>query len=156
MKGIEQHLLFKVIDQIFSVNVVHVKAIIKMPKVYGVPQAPEFILGVINVEGDVIPLIDSGMKFNGQSIQTHDKSQLIILKNTNVNDNVSELAFLVDEVLDVVTMDPMDIQKLPTSQYQFEERFVDGMHSVQGEFCMQINVSNLFVNELNEIVNSQF
>jgi purine-binding chemotaxis protein CheW len=156
MKEIEQHLLFKVIDQVFSVNVANVKSIIKLPKVYGVPQAPDFILGVINVEGDVIPLIDSGIKFNGEPIKTHDKSQLIILKNLEENESVSELAFLVNDVSDVVSLDPLKMQKLPTSQYKFEERFVEGMHSVNGEFCMQINVSNLFVNELSEIVNNNF
>lgn len=154
MNGLEQHLLFEVIDQVFSVDVKSVKSIVKIPKIYEVPQAPDFILGVINVEGEVLPLIDAGVKFNDSKIEIHNKSQVIILKNLDATEGINELAFLVNDVLDVKDIDVRNIQKLPTSKYKFDERFVDGMHEIDGDFCMQVNVNNLFVNELDEIVNN--
>jgi len=152
METIEKHLIFRIKNQLFTVQVPHVNSIIQLPRVFIVPQAPEFILGVINLEGDVIPMIDTGLKMKMGKLESEEKSQAIILQNQfEEKSKLHKLGFLVDEVCDVTEIDPRTIQALPTSKYEFDERIVDGMHKVDSEFAMQINVTNFFKGEIEEL-----
>ncbi len=83
MENAEKHLVFKVKDQLFTIHVPHVNTIIKIPRLFKVPQAPDFILGVINLEGDVIPVIDTAKKLNMGQLDVHEKSQVIIMQRKN-------------------------------------------------------------------------
>lgn len=152
MENTEHHLVFGIKDQKFSVNVKQVSSIIQLPKLFKVPQAPDYISGVINVEGDVIPVIDSGIKIKMDAIVLNDLSQVVILqREQNEENRVNKLGFLVDDVNDVVDFDPLKIQPLPTSKYHFDERMIDGMHKLDNDFIMQINVENLFKDEIDEL-----
>jgi len=152
MKNTESHLVFRIKDQYFSVNVNHVDSIIQIPKLFKVPQAPEYIMGVINVEGEVIPVVDSGIKIKMEFIERNELSQVVILqRNIQELKKVNRLGFLVDEVFDVTDFDPLKIQPLPTAKYHFDERMVDGMHKMDKDFVMQINVENLFKEEIDEL-----
>lgn len=152
MENTEHHLVFGIKDQKFSVNVKQINSIIQLPKLFKVPQAPDYISGVINVEGDVIPVIDSGIKVKMDAIVLNDHSQVVILQREQEHENrVNKLGFLVDEVNDVVDFDPLKLQPLPTSKYHFDERMVDGMNKLGNDFIMQINVENLFKDEIDEL-----
>jgi len=153
MEAFEKHLVFKMKEQLFTIAVPHVNTIIQIPRVFQVPQAPDFILGVINVEGDVIPLIDSSMKLGMGRSETDAKSQVIILqRSVDGSGKMHRLAFVVHEVCDVVDVDPRKIQPLPMSKFAFDERLVDGMHKVEDEFCMQVNMENFFKGEIDELI----
>jgi purine-binding chemotaxis protein CheW len=155
METLDKHLVFKVKDQLFTISVQHVNTIIQIPRVFKVPQAPDFILGVINVEGDVIPLIDSSMKLGMNKSVTDANSQVIILqRSTTTNDRPHRLAFVVDEVSDVADIDSRKIQPLPLAKFEFDERLVDGMHKINNEFCMQLNIDNFFKGDIDELIES--
>jgi len=156
MEEIAKNLVFKVKHQLFTLGVGHVDTIIQLPKVFKVPQAPAFIIGVINVEGDVIPIIDTGIKLGMAAVDQHEKSQVIILQMVKEEDRKRHrLGFLVDDVNDVVDINPRKIQALPTSKYEFDTRLVDGMHKVNEDFAMQINVGNFFKGEIEELLETQ-
>lgn len=148
----EKHLIFGVHDQLFTVNVSFVNSIIQLPRVFKVPQAPEYILGIINVEGDVIPVVDTGIKLNMDSIPVHKRSQVIIMQLQHEgNANYHKLGFLVSNIDDVAEVNPHKLQALPTSNYHFDERLVEGVHKIKGEFCMQVNVQNFYKEEIDLI-----
>ena len=152
MKNTESHLVFRIKDQLFSVNVDHVSSIIQLPKLFKVPQAPDYISGVINVEGDVIPVVDSGIKIKMDPIQLSELSQVVILqRNIQEGNKMNRMGFLVDEVDDVSDFDPLKIKPLPTSKFHFDERMVDGMHKIGEDFAMQINVENLFTEDIDAL-----
>jgi purine-binding chemotaxis protein CheW len=152
MGNTEHQLVFGIKDQKFSVHVKYVNSIIQLPKLFKVPQAPDYISGVINVEGDVIPVIDSGIKIKMDAIELNELSQVVILQREELKEKkVNRLGFLVDEVKDVADFDPLKIQPLPMSKYHFDERMVDGMHKQDKDFIMQINVENLFKEEIDEL-----
>ncbi len=155
MEAIEKHLVFRVKDQLFTIAVPHVNTIIQIPRVFKVPQAPAFIVGVINVEGDVIPLIDSSLKLGMGKSSTDVNSQVIILqRKISSGEKQHRLAFLVDDVCDVTDIDGRKVQPLPMTKFEFDVRLVDGMHKINDEFCMQINVDNFFGGEIDELIAS--
>lgn len=153
MENAEKHLVFRIKEQLFTIHVPHVNTIIKMPRLFKVPQAPDYILGVINLEGDVIPVIDTAKKLSMGEIEIHEKSQVIIMQRKfEASDKMHLLGFLVGDVSDVVDVDPRKLQALPISKYDFDERLVDGMHKLEGEFCMQVNVNSFFKGEIEDLM----
>ena len=155
MENNEKHLILHIKSQLFTIDVKNVSTIIQLPKLFKVPQAPEFILGVINVEGEVIPVVDSGTKLNMGKVEVQDRSQVVIFQRFNEHAKKHQkLGFLVNEVDDVVDINPKKIQSLPTSKYEFDTRLVDGMHKVNEEFCMQINIDNFYKGEIEDLLNT--
>jgi purine-binding chemotaxis protein CheW len=151
MKKIDSYIIFKVDNQSFGLSVNYVQGILELPKIFIVPQAPAYILGVVNIDGDVIPLINTGLKLNMSSTATHENSAVIVLERTHQG-KLQKLCLLIDEVLEVIDINPLEIQALPTSKFEFDERLVDGMYSTAYDFVMQINVDNFFKHNLEDII----
>ncbi len=156
METTEKQLVFRIKEQLFTVHVQHVNTIIQLPRLFKVPQSPDFIRGVINVDGDVIPVIDTAKKMTMGQIKTGEHSQVIIMQHRlSTGDKIHLLGFLVDEVCEVADVDPRKLQALPTSKYEFDERLVDGMHKIEREFCMQINIVNFFKGDIEDMLENQ-
>lgn len=156
METTEKHLVFRIKEQLFTVHVRHVNTIIQLPRLFKVPQTPDFIQGVINVDGDVIPVIDTAKKMKMGEIEAGGHSQVIIMQyRLDDADKFHLLGFLVDEVSEVSDVEALKIQTLPTSKYEFDERLVDGMHKIGTEFCMQVNIANFFRGDIEGMLEKQ-
>lgn len=153
MENTDKHLVFKIKGQLFTLPVTQVHTIIQMPRLFNVPQAPGFILGVINLEGNVIPVVDTSTKLGMGSIVLHSQSQVIVMqRRIDEQKSTHLLAFVTDEVCDVADIVPTKMQSLPTTKFEFDERLVDGMHKVNEEFCMQVNIENFYKGEIEELI----
>jgi purine-binding chemotaxis protein CheW len=153
METTDKQLVFKIKDQLFTLPVAYVNTIIQLPRLFKVPQAPGFILGVINLEGKVIPVIDTSIKLGMGSIGIHEQSQVIVMQRKKDEDEgLHLLAFVTDEVCDVSDIEPMKMQALPNTKFEFDERLVDGMHKINDEFCMQVNIENFYKGEIEELI----
>jgi purine-binding chemotaxis protein CheW len=151
MKKTSPYVVFSVGKQSFCLCVSYVKSILELPKVFTVPQAPPYITGVVNVDGEVIPLINAGIKMKMDSIETKENSTIIVLERVHQSKS-QRLCLLIDEVTEVLEFTEIDLQPLPTSKFEFDERLVDGMYKTAEDFVMQINVDNFFKHNLEEII----
>jgi purine-binding chemotaxis protein CheW len=155
MDTTNKHLVFKIKEQFFTLPVLHVNTIIQLPRLFKVPQAPGFILGVINLEGNVIPVIDTSVKLGMGPLTLHDQSQVIVMqRKVEDQEALHLLAFVTDEVCDVTDVDATKMQALPSTRFEFDERLVDGMHKVNDEFCMQVNLTNFYKGEIEDLIQS--
>jgi purine-binding chemotaxis protein CheW len=153
MENLDKHLVFKIKDQLFTLPVAYVNTIIQLPRLFKVPQAPGFILGVINLEGNVIPVVDTSTKLGMGFITLHEQSQVIVMqKKVDEHERAHLLAFVTDEVCDVADIEPRKMQTLPNTKFEFDERLVDGMHKINDEFCMQVNIANFYKGEIEELI----
>jgi len=153
MENTDKHLVFKIKDQIFTLPVAYVNTIIQLPRMFKVPQAPEFILGVINLEGNVIPVVDTSTKLGMGPIQLHEQSQVIVMqRKVDEHERVHLLAFATDKVCDVADVEPAKMQTLPNTKFAFDERLVDGMHKIDNEFCMQVNIEKFYKGEIDGLI----
>jgi purine-binding chemotaxis protein CheW len=151
MKKIDSYIVFTVCGQSFCLSVRFVKSILELPKVFTVPQAPPYIAGVVNVDGEVIPLINAGIKMKMTSVHTTENPTIIVLERI-LGGKSQKLSLLIDEVQEVLDFNEYDLQPLPTSKFEFDERLVDGMYKTDSDFIMQINVDNFFKHNLEEII----
>jgi purine-binding chemotaxis protein CheW len=153
METTNKHLVFKIKEQLFTVSVANVNTIIQLPRVFKVPQAPCFIIGVINLEGNVIPIVDTGVKLGMGELKLHSQSQVIVMqRKIEDQDKNHLLGFVADDVCDVADVEPTKLQALPNTRFDFDERLVDGMHKINEEFCMQVNIDNFYKGEIEELI----
>jgi purine-binding chemotaxis protein CheW len=150
MKKIDSYIVFTVCGQSFCLSVRYVKSILELPRIFAVPQAPPYIAGVVNVDGDVIPLINAGIRMNMNGTETKENTTIIVLERIHQAKS-QKLSLLIDEVQEVLDFNEFDLQPLPTSKFEFDERLVDGMYKTETDFIMQINVDNFFKHNLEEI-----
>jgi purine-binding chemotaxis protein CheW len=151
MKKTDSYIVFNIGSQSFGLSVQYVKGILELPKVFLVPQAPAYVVGVVNVDGDVLPLINTGIKLNMSSVSITEHATIIVLDRIHMGKS-QRLSLLIDGVSDVLEFTSTDLQPLPTSKFEFDERLVDGMYKTDDDFVMQINVDNFFKFNLDEII----
>jgi purine-binding chemotaxis protein CheW len=144
------NIVFAVKNQLFCLSVRNVRTILKLPRVFPVPQAPEYIMGVVNVDGNVIPLINATIRLNMGEYTTQENPTMVVLEQQH-DGKVQLLGLHVDEVTDVIECNDRDLRALPTSKYQFDDRLVDGMFQVADDFIMKINVANFYKHNLDEL-----
>jgi purine-binding chemotaxis protein CheW len=155
METTDKHLVFKIKEQLFTMPVMYVNTIIQLPRVFKVPQAPAFILGVINLEGNVIPVIDTSVKLGMGALTLHEQSQVIVMQRKIENqESMHLLGFVTDEVCDVADVESKKLQALPNTRFEFDARLVDGMHKINDEFCMQVNIENFYKGEIDQLIQS--
>jgi purine-binding chemotaxis protein CheW len=144
------HLVFQVKQQSFCIEVLHVKSILKLPRVFPVPQAPPYIMGVVNVDGNVIPLINATLKLNMGSTTSPENATMLVLERQHEG-KAQWLGLHIDDVKDVIECAAHELRPLPTSRYEFDERLVDGMFKTEDDFIMKINADNFFKHNLEEL-----
>lgn len=155
METTNKHLVFKIKEQLFTLPVTYVNTIIQLPRLFKVPQAPGFILGVINLEGNVIPVIDTSVKLGMGPLTLHEQSQVIVMQRKfEDQESLHLLGFVTDDVCDVTDVDATKMQGLPNTRFEFNERLVDGMHKINDEFCMQVNITNFYKGEIDDLIQS--
>ena len=150
MKKTDSYIVFTVCGQSFCLSVRYVRSILELPKVFAVPQAPPYIVGVVNVDGDVIPLINAGIKMNMEGAGPKENATIIVLERIHQAKS-QKLSLLIDDVQEVLDFNLLELQPLPTSKFEFDDRLVDGMYKTPDDFVMQINVENFFRHNLEEI-----
>ncbi len=147
---IESYLSFKLGDETFASNVSKVLNILEMQEITKVPKAPEYMLGVINLRGKVLPVIDTRLKFGMSPIQVTNGTCILVL-NVQVENQAIMVGALVDAVEEVLEIDDKDIQESPTIGTKYRTEFILGMIESGDNFIMLLDMDMVF--SLDEIVN---
>lgn len=120
-----QYLTFKLSDEVFALDVAKVREILEITNITKVPQTPDFMRGVINLRGSVVPVIDMRLKF-GMSETEQTVNTCIIVAEVNMDGDTTVLGALADSVQEVVEMEPEKYRSGTSYRYQVEYRFYQG------------------------------
>jgi purine-binding chemotaxis protein CheW len=138
-----QYLTFKLADEIFAFDVAKVREILELTSITKVPQTPDFMRGVINLRGSVVPVIDLrrtfGMYCTEQTVNT-----CIIVVEVNFARETLVLGVLADSVQEVVEMEPDQIEPPPQLGTQLNTEFIKGMGKVENNFVMILDIDKVF------------
>jgi len=143
VETLNSFLTFRLGDELFAANVSKVLEILEIPKITKVPRSPAFMRGVVNLRGNVLPVIDTRSKFGLPSVDDTVNSCILVL-NIEMEEKEIRLGAIVDEVQEVMEIDAAMIQPLPTVGAKYKTEFIEGMVKLNEQFIMVLNLNLVF------------
>ncbi len=142
------YLTFKVVDEVFAVNVSHVMEIREYEIPKSVPRKIDFIAGLIEFREEIIPLINTGLKFNLGPVEASQNSVIIVL-NLNKEGETDDyrVAVLVDAVSDVIEVGE---DELKTIHHEYKPGYVAGSYKSGDTFVLVLDPDKVFTQ--NEVI----
>ena len=145
------YLTFKVGEEEFGAHVSQVLNILEMTKITEVPKTPDYMKGVINLRGTVLPIIDTRLKF-GLPEAEYTSNTCIVVMDLDFNGDTVHIGAIVDEVLSVVEIEEGQIEPPPSIGNRYKSDFIHGMAKVEENFVMLLDMQQILSNtELSEI-----
>jgi len=137
----EKFAVFKIGNEDFGVNISRVVEILKSQKIYFLPELPDFISGVINVRGDVIPLLDLIKRF-GVHTGTGGKCRIIVVRCED-----EKIGLLVDEIDKIVPFSPEEISAPPAMFMGLKTEYLTGLGKKEDRIVILLNIERLLTSE---------
>jgi purine-binding chemotaxis protein CheW len=138
-----QYLTFNLSDEVFAVDVGRVREILEITSITKVPQTPEFMRGVINLRGSVVPVIDMRLKF-GMSETERTVNTCIVVVEVDMDGESIVLGALADSVQEVIEMEPAQIEAAPHIGTHLNTDFIKGMGKHNERFVMILDIDKIF------------
>jgi purine-binding chemotaxis protein CheW len=130
-----QYLTFHLGDEVFAMDIVTVREIIQHASMTVVPLMPNFVRGVINLRGAVVPVIDLQSRF-GRPLAQLGKRTCVIIFDASRDGEKMELGLMVDSVSEVIEIAQADIEPAPQFGTTIAREFIHGLGKVGGEFLV--------------------
>lgn len=137
-----QLVTFSIGEEEFGVDILSVQEIIRMMDITKVPRAPEFVEGVINLRGKVIPIIDLRRRF-GLSTRDHDKHTRIIV--IEINNMI--VGFVVDSVSEVLRIPASTVEPPPPVVSGLESEYISGVGKLEDRLLILLDLNKLLSGE---------
>jgi len=147
---IDSYLSFKLGDEEFAAHVGKVLNILEMTKITEVPKSPEYMKGVINLRGTVLPVVDTRIKF-GMTPTEYTTNTCIVVMEVEMEGDTVQVGALVDAVQAVLEIDESQIQPPPSIGSKYKSEFIYGMAKEDERFIMLLDMDRVF--SADEIVN---
>lgn len=147
-------LSFTLGDESFATNVAKVLSILEMIKITKVPKMPDYMLGVINLRGNVLPLIDLRIKFGIEQTAFTTETCILVLEVED-NKELLKVGALVDSVQEVFEVSSEKIQPPPNIGSKYKSDIIYGMVKMSEEFIMLLDMDKVFLaDELIDLKNN--
>ena len=138
-----QYLTFKLDEEVFALDVAKVREILDFTTVTKVPQTPDFMRGVINLRGSVVPVMDLRLKF-GMSTTEKTVNTCVIVAEMVVDGETMVLGVLADSVQEVIDLEPEQIEPAPRIGTKLNTEFILGMGKHNETFMMILDIDKVF------------
>ena len=136
-----QWVTFHLDDEVYGINVMNVQEVLKITEIAPVPGAHDYVMGIINLRGNVVTVIDTRKRFGLTAKATDDLTRIIVVE---INDNV--IGMLVDSVAEVVYLHQSEIEPSPTVSSDDNSYYIQGV-SNQGDRLLILVDINKFIDE---------
>ncbi|VAW92302.1 Positive regulator of CheA protein activity (CheW) [hydrothermal vent metagenome] len=139
---ITQWVTFFLDSEKYGIKVMQVQEVLRMTEIAPVPGAPHYVLGIINLRGNVVTVIDSRKRFGLPEKETDDSTRIVIIE---AGENV--VGILVDSVAEVVDLRTNDIESAPNVGTDESSKYIQGVSSVSEELLILVDVNKLLSDE---------
>ncbi len=140
---VNSYLSFNLGEEEFAAHVGKVLNILEMTKITEVPKSPEYMKGVINLRGAVLPVIDTRIKF-GMTPTKYTTNTCIVVMEVEMEGELVQVGALVDSVQAVLELDEAQIQPPPSIGSKYKSEFIYGMAKVEENFIMLLDMEKVF------------
>lgn len=130
-EDVNQYLTFRLQGEMYAFGILNVKEILEYGHLTQVPMMPDFIQGVINLRGEVVPVVNLARRFGMGSAEITKRTCIVIIE-VKVDDKQQDMGVMVDSVSEVLEIMPQDIRPAPSFGARIRADFISGMGK-QGE-----------------------
>ena len=141
--GTTQYLTFKLSEEVYALDIGKVREVLDFTTVTKVPRTPDFMRGVINLRGSVVPVVDIRLKF-GLSATEKTVNTCVIITEVTVDNDTTILGCLADSVQEVLELDPDSIAAAPRIGTKLRTEFITGMGKRDDRFIMLLDIDRIF------------
>ena len=138
-----QYLTFKLADEVFALDIAKVREVLDFAMVTKVPQTPDFMCGVINLRGSVVPVVDMRLKF-GMAKTEKTVNTCIIIVEIALDGETAILGALADSVQEVLDLEPDRIEPAPRIGTHLNTEFIRGMGKREEQFIIILDIDRVF------------
>jgi len=138
-----QFLTFRLEDEVFAIDITKVREVLDFTTVTKVPRTPEFMRGVINLRGSVVPVVDLRLKF-GMSRTENTVNTCVIIAEVAVDGERMVLGALADSVQEVLDLEPGSIAPAPRIGTKLRTEFIRGMGRRDDRFIILLDIDKVF------------
>jgi purine-binding chemotaxis protein CheW len=138
-----QFLTFGLGDDVFAIDVIKAKEVLDFAEVTQVPQTPDYMLGVINLRGSVVPVIDMRRKFN-MATTDRTRNTCIVVVEVDVDGDSVTVGALADSVREVIDLSPAQIEPPPRIGTRLNTEFIKGMGNLDDRFVIILDIDKVF------------
>ncbi len=140
IEDVLQWVTFRLGDEVYGVNVMQVQEVLRVTEIAPVPGAPEYVLGIINLRGNVVTVIEARKRFGLAAKEADDSTRIVILEVDN-----QVIGILVDSVAEVVNLHASEIETTPNlgNADNPNAKYIQGVRSREDSILILIDVNKL-------------
>ncbi len=136
-----QWVTFRLADETYGINVMQVQEVLRVSEVAPVPGAPHYVLGIINLRGNVVTVIDTRIRLGLESTEVTDATRIVIIEGAHV------VGILVDCVAEVVDLPMSEVESAPNVGSDESSRYIQGVASRDGELLILVDLNKLLTDQ---------
>ncbi len=137
-----QYLTFALAAEMFAIPILNIKEIIEYGQLTSVPMMPPFILGVINLRGSVVPVVDMSARF-GRKPSAITRRTCIVIIEIEADGEKQDVGMMVDSVSEVLEIPRSEIEPPPSFGAKIRADFILGMGKIAGRFVIILDVDKV-------------
>ena len=142
-----KYLTFELGGEAYGLEILKVKEIIGIMNITSVPRMPEYVKGVINLRGKVIPVIDLRLKFGMEPLEYNERTCIIVVDITGKSANSVMVGVVVDSVSDVINIGDDEIEDTPTFGVKLDTEYILGMAKSKGGVKILLDIDRVLSNK---------
>lgn len=138
-----QLVCFKLAEEEYAVDITHVQEVIRVQRITSIPQMPDFVLGVVNIRGNVVPVFDLRRRFSLQEKEFDNSTKMLVAK---IGPDL--ISVIVDEILDNIKIECSHIDPSPNVKMQIDRECVRGIGELEGRMIVIVDLYKIhdFIN----------
>ncbi|MES9946889.1 MAG: chemotaxis protein CheW [Candidatus Thiodiazotropha sp.] len=137
-----QFVTFILMDEVYGINVMQVQEVLRITEIAPVPGAPSYVLGIINLRGNVVTVIDTRTRFGLPTKEVDDASRIIVIESEK-----QVVGILVDAVAEVVELRETEIDAAPNVGTEESSRYIQGVATQEESLLILVDLNKLLTDE---------
>jgi purine-binding chemotaxis protein CheW len=137
-----QWVTFRLENETYGINVMQVREVLRYSEIAPVPGAPSYVIGIINLRGNVVTVVDTRERFGLPGTDITDNTRIVILETEN-----QVVGILVDAVAEVVYLRQSEIEVAPNVGNEDNARYIQGVSHKNDELLILIEIKNLLTDQ---------
>jgi purine-binding chemotaxis protein CheW len=134
-----QYLTFKLIDETYGINVMQIKEVLRYSEIAPVPGAPSYVLGIVNLRGNVVTVVDTRVRFSLPECTISDDTRIIIIEHDG-----EQVGLLVDAVQEVFYLYQSEIEQSPSVGNDEALKLIQGVYQKEEELVILLELNRMF------------